>query len=42
MVKKYGQTVLVTQDLGLESYLEKCVRHGIEAQSPGLIMISEF
>ena len=26
MVKKYGQTVLVTQDLALENYLEKCVR----------------
>ena len=25
MVKKYGQTVLVTQDLALEHYLEKCV-----------------
>ena len=25
MVKKYGQTVLVTQDLALENYLEKCV-----------------
>jgi hypothetical protein len=24
MVKKYGQTVLVTQDLALENYLEKC------------------
>ena len=23
MVKKYGQTVLVTQDLALENYLEK-------------------
>lgn len=23
MVKKYGQTVLVTQDLSLENYLEK-------------------
>ncbi len=26
MVKKYGQTVLVTQDLALENYLEKYVR----------------
>lgn len=26
MVKKYGQTVLVTQDLALENYLDKCVR----------------
>ena len=25
MVKKYGQTVLVTQDLALENYLEKYV-----------------
>lgn len=25
MVKKYGQTVLVTQDLALESYLERSV-----------------
>ncbi len=25
MVKKYGQTVLVTQDLALENYLDKCV-----------------
>ena len=25
MVKKYGQTVLVTQDLALEYYLEKYV-----------------
>ena len=25
MVKKYGQTVLVTQDLALENYLEKSV-----------------
>lgn len=25
MVKKYGQTVLVTQDLALENYLEKLV-----------------
>lgn len=24
MVKKYGQTVLVTQDLALENYLERC------------------
>jgi mitotic spindle assembly checkpoint protein MAD2 len=24
MVKKYGQTVLITQDLALENYLEKC------------------
>ncbi len=24
MVKKYGQTVLVTQDLALENYLDKC------------------
>lgn len=23
MVKKYGQTVLITQDLALENYLEK-------------------
>lgn len=23
MVKKYGQTILVTQDLALENYLEK-------------------
>lgn len=27
MVKKYGQTVLVTQDLALENYLEKYVAH---------------
>lgn len=27
MVKKYGQTVLVTQDLALENYLERCVAH---------------
>lgn len=25
MVKKYGQTVLVTQDLALENYLDRCV-----------------
>jgi mitotic spindle assembly checkpoint protein MAD2 len=25
MVKKYGQTVLVTQDLALEDYLDRCV-----------------
>jgi len=25
MVKKYGQTVLVTQDLALENYLERWV-----------------
>lgn len=25
MVKKYGQTILVTQDLALENYLEKLV-----------------
>lgn len=25
MVKKYGQTVLVTQDLALENYLDKYV-----------------
>lgn len=29
MVKKYGQTVLVTQDLSLENYLEKLVHAGI-------------
>ena len=27
MVKKYGQTVLVTQDLALENYLDKYVYH---------------
>jgi mitotic spindle assembly checkpoint protein MAD2 len=27
MVKKYGQTVLVTQDLALENYLNKCGVH---------------
>ena len=26
MVKKYGQTILVTQDLALENYLDKFVR----------------
>jgi mitotic spindle assembly checkpoint protein MAD2 len=35
MVKKYGQTVLVTQDLAVEEYLEKCVslatRPGVDA-----------
>lgn len=25
MVKKYGQTVLVTQDLALENYLDRCL-----------------
>jgi len=25
MVKKYGQTVLVTQDLALENYLDRCI-----------------
>ena len=25
MVKKYGQTVLITQDAALEAYLDKCV-----------------
>ena len=41
MVKKYGQTVLVTQDLALENYLERyvtsackihnlCSQHGVQ------------
>ena len=30
MIKKYGQTVLVTQDLALENYLEKWVTHNSE------------
>ena len=29
MVKKYGQTVLVTQDLALENYLDRCVTNAL-------------
>lgn len=29
MVKKYGQTVLVTQDLALENYLDRCAHISI-------------
>lgn len=29
MVKKYGQTVLVTQDLALENYLDRCISFDI-------------
>ena len=34
MVKKYGQTVLVTQDLALENYLDKCVRISFQRVFP--------
>lgn len=35
MVKKYGQTVLVTQDLALENYLDKYVpNHLIATRYP--------
>ena len=33
MVKKYGQTVLVTQDLALENYLERHVVHAVVISS---------
>jgi mitotic spindle assembly checkpoint protein MAD2 len=30
MVKKYGQTVLVTQDLALENYLDRCLSFHVD------------
>jgi hypothetical protein len=30
MVKKYGQTVLVTQDLALENYLDRCILFDVD------------
>lgn len=39
MVKKYGQTVLVTQDLALENYLD---RQGCVALIPSPMLLTSF
>jgi hypothetical protein len=33
MVKKYGQTVLVTQDLALENYLDRCISFDVDCHT---------
>jgi hypothetical protein len=39
MVKKYGQTVLITQDLALENYLEK---YSLSSPIPPWVILTPF
>jgi hypothetical protein len=39
MVKKYGQTVLITQDLALENYLEK---YSLSSHRPSPEILTPF
>jgi len=39
MVKKYGQTVLVTQDMALENYLDKSVNSRCGLSQPTLTLL---
>jgi hypothetical protein len=39
MVKKYGQTVLITQDLALETYLEK---YSLSSPIPPRVILTPF